>query len=259
MHIDPGTAHRLHRTFRAVVQGAQRVSVIGSGMRAEYKRSFGIEGVQLNHGIASELWRPQRTALREPGKLTIGFAGSLYAKREWNTLVKALTDHRGTIAGRRVVIRFVGRKPRLGVADADFVEHLGATSFERANEVLASVDVCYLPYWFSSRRRVEAHLSFPSKLSSYVASGGAVFVHAPGYASPALFHEKYPVGISCRSLKGEDIVTALERVVEDDSLRQRAAAARTAALQNELGMHVMLERFGEFSGVDLRDTKRLAC
>ena len=107
--------------------------------------------------------------------------------------------------------------------------------------------------------RVEARLSFPSKLSSYVASGGAVFIHAPGYASPALFHEQYPVGISCRSLKGEDIVTALERVVEDDSLRQRAAAARTAALQNELGMHVMLERFFEFSGVDLRDSKRLAC
>jgi hypothetical protein len=252
MHIDPGTVLLLQRKFRAALRGARQVSVIGPGMRTEYKRSIGIEGVELNHGIAPELWRPQRTGLREAGKLTIGFAGSLYAKREWNTLISALTERRRMLAGRRVTIRFVGRKPRLGVRDADFVEHLGATTPERANEVLSGVDICYLPYWFSHKRRLEAALSFPSKLSSYVASGGGVFIHAPPYASPALFHEKYPVGISCGSLNTRDIVNALERFVEDDSLRQRAAVARTTALENELGLHVMLERFFEFSGVDLR-------
>ena len=257
MHIDSCTAGVLRSKFRAALMGARRVSVIGAGMRAEYKRSMGVEGVVLNHGIAPELWHRQRIALREPDKLTVGFAGSLYAKQEWNALLRALSRNRRMIAGRRVAIRFVGRKPRLGAADADFVRHLGECSLERTNEVLAGVDLCYLPYWFSARRRVEARLSFPSKLSSYVASGGAVFIHAPSYSSPALFHQKYPVGVSCESLEARPIVAALERFVEDESLRQTAAAARTAALEQELGLPVMLERFGEFSEVDLRDRERL--
>jgi glycosyltransferase involved in cell wall biosynthesis len=259
MHIDPCTVQVLLSRFRAALLGARRVSVIGAGMRAEYRRSIGIEGVPLNHGISPDLWRRQRTTLTEPGKLTLGFAGSLYAKREWNALIKALSANQGMIAGRRVVIRFVGRKPRLGVADADFVEHLGILSFERTNEVLAGVDLCYLPYWFSTSHRVEARLSFPSKLSSYVASGGAVFIHAPSYASPALFHDKYPVGILCNSSDVRDIVAILERFVEDESLRQRAAAARVAAMEQEFSLQVMLERFLEFSGVDLCGRKGLAC
>jgi hypothetical protein len=250
MHIDPCTAHLLQSRFRAALLGARRVSVIGVGMRAEYRRSIGIEGVLLNHGIAPELWRPQRTACREPGKLTLGFAGSLYAKREWNALIAALSASRGMIAGRRVVIRFVGRKPRLGVADADLVQHLGILPLERTIEVLSGVDLCYLPYWFSTSRRVAARLSFPSKLSGYVASGGAVFIHAPAYASPTLFHEEYPVGICRASLDSRDIIAALERFVEDESLRQRAAAARITAPEQELGLPVMLKRFAQFVGID---------
>jgi glycosyltransferase involved in cell wall biosynthesis len=225
------------------------VSVIGAGMRAEYKRSIGIEGVLLNHGVPQEHWRPQRTMLRDSGKLTIGFAGSLYAKREWNALIAALAASGGMIAGRQVAIRFVGRKPRLGVANADFVQHLGTLSFENTNAVLSGVDICYLPYWFSASRRVEARLSFPSKLSSYAASGGAIFVHAPAYASPTLFHEEYPVGICCSSLDSNDITAALTRLAEDEPLRRRAAAARTAALEQELGLPVMLRRFAEFCGI----------
>jgi hypothetical protein len=58
-------------------------------------------------------------------------------------------------------------------------------------------------------------------------------------------------------LNFRDIIAALERLVEDETLRRRAAAARVAALEQELGLPVMLRRFSEFSGINLsalRDT-----
>ena len=43
----------------------------------------------------------------------------------------------------------------------------------------------------------------------------------------------------------------LERFLEDESLRRRAAAARMAALEQELCLPVMLSRSSQFSGIDL--------
>jgi len=53
------------------------------------------------------------------------------------------------------------------------------------------------------------------------------------------------------------MIAALEQLVEDESLRRRATAARVAALEQELGLPVMLRRSSEFSGINLsalRDT-----
>ena len=57
--------------------------------------------------------------------------------------------------------------------------------------------------------------------------------------------------------RGRKKYPALERLVEDESLYRRAVAARVAALEQELGLPVVLRRFSEFSGINLyvlRDT-----
>jgi hypothetical protein len=84
-----------------------------------------------------------------------------------------------------------------------------------------------------------------------VASGAAVFIHAPAYASPTQFHKEYPVGICSGSLDSGCIVSALERFAEDESLRQSAAVARKDALDRVLGLPVMLRQFSAFSGIKL--------
>ena len=70
-------------------------------------------------------------------------------------------------------------------------------------------------------------------------------------------HSTVSVGTCCGSLNFRDVIAALERLVEDESLRRRVTAARVAALEQELGLSVMLRRCSEFSGINLsalRDT-----
>ncbi len=80
------------------------------------------------------------------------------------------------------------------------------------------MDILYCPYWFDGKFKEEASLSFPSKLTTYLAAGPTGIFHSPKYASPAIFLEENQAAMQCNSLVNSEIFNKLDRLVADDEL-----------------------------------------
>ena len=101
------------------------------------------------------------------------------------------------------------------------------------------------------RRRVSAgvELSFPNKVSLYLAAGRPILFHGPERSTPTRFLERWPVGVPCHSLDPRVIAEALTVAATDAAFHTRVAAAIPQVLRAELGLHVFRRRFAEFVGV----------
>lgn len=247
--LDPVTAWQLRRKFAEVLQRSLRVSVTGEAMREMFLAQYGVHCISCLHGVDPQLVHEHQSKLQAADQLTIAFAGSLYAKREWNALLRAVESAHRRIIDRKVVVRFIGRFPRTFARSADFVEQLGVLSQEETIAALATADIAYLPYWFISRRRYVVKTAFPSKLSSYLAAGLPILYHGPQDSSPTHFLATYPIGIACHSLRGTDILNTLNRLVTDDSLIKEATTARQKVLAGVLSQRNMLDSFAALLGL----------
>ncbi|HEY9870017.1 MAG TPA: hypothetical protein V6D08_12700, partial [Candidatus Obscuribacterales bacterium] len=89
---------------------------------------------------------------------------------------------------------------------------------------------------------------FPNKLSLYLSAGLPIFYHGPEDSSVHRFMEKYPVGVSCSAVDVTALATAIADTVTDASLVERAAEARQAAIEQELGSQPSSQRLARLIG-----------
>lgn len=250
LRMDPDTGRAVSEEFAACVRASERVAVVSHGMAAEYSRRFDAKCIVMPAGIHPSLWMPERPRKSNPEELVIGFAGGLYAKREWQALLGSIQSVGGTLGGRRIKIRFVGRWPLRGVSRPGCVAYHAPVSQSEAIRLMSETDVCYLPYWFDSRHETTVRLSFPSKLSSYVAAGRPILYHGPAESSPAYFLSKHPVGVCCHSNEHKALLEAMERCIEDEAFLAGYCQARAKALDEELGAEAMLRSFARLLGAE---------
>jgi hypothetical protein len=145
----------------------------------------------------------------------------------------------------------MGRFPLSDARRPEQAVMLGEKPFGEALEIMSSMDIGYLPYWFDQRHEIAARTSFPGKLSAYAAAGLAVFHHAPPYTEATAFLDRYRFGLACPSLEPAHVIGTLNRLVElacTDGCR----AARQAAVSDELSRKAMAERFRHFLGKSRR-------
>lgn len=231
-------------SFGSLLRRARAVSVIGRAMQEEYLERYGVRSEIIRHGIDADLSVAGRKQQAE-GPVRIVFAGSLYSKEEWNSFARALEMADWQIAGRPVLLHFMGRFPLSDARKPKQLVLLGEKPFAEALRIMSSMDIGYLPYWFDERHKLAARTSFPGKLSAYAAAGLAVFHHAPPYTEATEFLKQYPFGLACPSLQADDITRALTRLVElagTDECR----TARQAAVRDELSREAMAARFRHF-------------
>ena len=220
-------------------------------MRLAYRHMTNTDPICLRHGIAPEsIRRSSRPA--DSNEFVIGFAGSLYAKREWNALLAGIKRVGGRLAGKPIAVRFVGRPPRFGARHHGCVDYRGPSGLSETIRLLSEVDVCYLPYWMDRRHEEVTRLSFPSKLSAYVAANRPVLFHVPRGSSPDLFLQDYPVGFPCYSLDPKEVAYTLARFADEGPAVAQMANERRRAVEQELGHDVMLRRFASFIDVGCR-------
>lgn len=248
-HLDPWAARRLLRAFSSVLGRLRRVALASDGMATLYASKYGVQGIVMTHGIHPVHWRSVRTHAAPAAHCTVGFAGSLYCKREWNSLVAALRDWNRK-EPTKVKVRFIGRFPRLGARSAPFVETVGVLSLEDTLAALASTDVAYVPYWFDRRHAWAAQTAFPSKISACVAAGVPILFHGPRRSSPADFLRRHPVGLSCHSLRVPELQRALRTLLFDQEVRAAVARERLLVLEDRLGSEAMLGRFAELLEIE---------
>ena len=247
-----GTAlGRIMARFSDAIRASVRCAVASAEMGETYERRYGTPCVPMIHGLPESEWIAP-TGMRSPNEpFVIGYAGSLYARREWDALIAALAAAQWRVGGRAAIVRVLAAGLDMRVTGPAHIEFLGWHSTADAVRILASCDVCYVPYWFDDAFRPGVELSFPNKVSLYLAAGRPILYHGPERATPTRFLERWPVGIACHSLDAPDITRALRVAASDADFHDRAAAAIPRVLREELGLHVFRQRFADFVGVDV--------
>jgi len=237
------------RLFKETLQASLRCSVASKGMQAEYKKRYGIDSVVLIHGVSLNSKRPPKTRLTTEGKFVIGFAGSVYAAKEWQALLNALYTVDWRIGEREVIVKVLGDWIPLRAQGKMHIEYLGWRSPEETLDILSQVDVTYLPYWFDKSRRLSVRVCFPNKLSIYLAAGRPVLYHGPENSSPTHFLQQYPAGLCCHSRQAPEIIECLRRFVTDSDFYTQAALQASVAVDRELNLQIFLSRFAELIGI----------
>ena len=248
--IRGGSLERVMTRFGDAIRGSERCAVASAEMKDAYERRYGTPCVPMIHGLRESEWITP-SGLRAPNEpFVIGYAGSLYARREWDALVESLAVLQWRVAGRETIVRVLATSFDVRVTGPARIEFLGWHSTSDAVRILSGCDVCYVPYWFDDAFRPGVELSFPNKMSLYLTAGRPVLFHGPERSTPTRFLERWPVGVACHSLEPRAIADALTVAAADAAFHARAAAAIPEVLRAELGLHVFRRRFAELVGVD---------
>jgi hypothetical protein len=235
-------AEGLLRRFAEVLRSAASVSVISTNMQELYRSQFNIEAVVIRP-VAIPPERNKTPLKRRTLRLV--FAGSLYAKVEWNALMKSLKALHWRIANRRVVIYFLGTFPLRGASWDRHVKQLGHLPAAEAAAICRKCDVAYLPYWLTGDNALVAATSFPSKLALYLSSGLPVLNHGPQTSEVTRIMRDYDIGVSCHSLASSNISAALEALAQPANMIATQEAI-CKLVQNELSPESVGRRFVEF-------------
>lgn len=239
------------RDFDRAVSQSLRCATASDEMRTEYAAKYGVATIAMPHGISLEQCRPPATAVNADDRFTIGFAGSLYASREWSSLLSALSHANWRVDNKHVIVRLLAAEVNLAGHHGAHIEYYGWRPMPEVIQLLAGADINYLPYWFDPYYRASVRLCFPAKFTSYLASGRPIFYHGPLDSSPTKFIDRYPVGICCHSIEPEHIVEIIEHMASDAVSYARMTRAGQDALHEELSLEIFLRRFATLVNVDV--------
>ena len=239
----------LRRHFRAALSLARRVSTVSEAMQEAYRQEYGLDSQLLRHGhdredkvVISEINNPRQA-------ITVGFAGNFYGEEAWQAFLTACAqlNAQGGLPPIRVALFGGGRfpYPHPGV-EVDYQEWLPCREMPRR---LAAVDFCYLPYWFAANKRRHAELSFPTKLTTYMAAGRPVLYHGPEYAGVTGIIRNYGLGLCVHSLRPQILSLAVQRLLTDQDLWRALSNASLAAFAEEFNMEIMLKNFASLLGI----------
>lgn len=230
--------------FKTLLDNAKIGLVISNNMKKDYKEKYNLNSIIVRHGIST-----QDISINNKldDRINIAFAGSLYCKKEWNSLIDALSSVNWKLNGKDVYIHHIGAFPIYGAKKAPHIIFHGLKSFDETIKLLSNMNIGYLPYWFSKKFKIAATTSFPGKMSAYTTAGLGVFHHAPDYTEVTSFLKEYPVGLACHSNNSDEIVQCLSSLLVLISSPD-FFEARNSALKNALSSSANINSFKIFLG-----------
>lgn len=241
LHLWKFVEKRALGALEELLRLSSKVSVISYAMRDMYKIRYGIDSIIIRHGINPVV------RLRDKNDISIRivFAGSIYCKNEWNSFVNSIEKLNWEINGRNISLFFIGTFPLTGAVRPSKMVDLGHKSIEETLQLMSSMDIGYLPYWFDKNFEIAARTSFPGKMTAYSAAGLTIFHHAPPYTEVSSFLNTYKYGICCTSTDIDRIISDINLAVNLDN-DVSSDVYRQLALTDELSYNVMADRFSLF-------------
>jgi hypothetical protein len=218
-------------------------------MQAEYRRLYGLESILLRYGH-DLMDAPGTPADRHPETVVVGFCGNVYGEDAWRGFLTACAriNAKGRLPPVKILIfgSTTFPYPHPGVE----VTCRGWLPVREMLRGLAAADFCYLPYWFAPEKRRHAELSFPTKLTTYLAAGRPVLYHGPAYAGASQLMATWRLGVRVHNLASAGLEAAVERLARDRQLQKTCHQAATAAFRQEFNSTVMQGNFARLIGVD---------
>ena len=248
--VDKISTRRIRNAFKQALWLSTTTATASWAMGKYYQGIHGVSTVPILPSLPRAVAVSPAKEVNEGTEFVIGLAGQLYAIEEWNALLNALSRREWKIGERGVRIRVFGRSISIESSEKMRIEFLGWHTQLDTIRLLSQTDVLYCPYWFDPVFELESRLSFPSKLTTYLAAGRPVFFHGPEYASPATFLRDQDSAVFCHSLESGDIVTTLEKVLTNKALYARTALNGSRAFHKYLTLESMKTSLVKFLGLD---------
>jgi hypothetical protein len=215
-HLDEFSSRRLFKRFCFLLAHAMNVAVISEQMAAEYQSRGAKSCVIIRHGLNSPVAAPPLRGTTETFR--IGFCGSAYATDAWNCLLRGLESTGWSVLSRPVELWVVGAEASFIAGQPMNARFWGRRSMEETTKLMAECDLLYMPQSFQKHHDALTRWSFPTKLSTYVATGRPVFFHTPTWGSLHAFATQHGFSLVCDSLNPEHLVNALLRLNVEPSL-----------------------------------------
>jgi len=246
--IAPKYRDKTIQEFERALRESQACATTSWAMAKEYYDKYGVETITLLPSLAPEMALPPSSQPHDRKEYIIALAGQIYAKKEWEALIAALDLVNWQINHRPVKINLLGR---FNIEKKPGINFLGWQSQTDTIKKLSEADLLYCPYWFDPVYEKETRLSFPSKVTTYLASGRPVFFHGPAYASIAKFLVATDTGYTCHSLKPKDIVDSLTKVFSDVNLYSQLTANGRQTFDRYFTTSSLRNNFNKFINIGL--------
>lgn len=229
-------------------QGIQRSRFLagpGKTMVNYFKNEFNKDSVIFSSVLKNNIIPDIKKTSKTLNKITVGFAGSLYAKDEYDQFAKGLSEFALKYSTHKIKLLFISNKKPLEIKNVK-IEFFNWTSQEKVLQILSKADIGYLPYKFCKKYEKQMRLAFPSKIVTYLALQIPIFFHGPDYSSINTFLNEYPCGISCNSLAKDKIITDLEQLIFDHNFYFDCQKHCSKAFNKEFSEDKLNENFNYF-------------
>lgn len=155
---------------------------------------------------------------KKKDEFVIALAGQIYAIEEFKALIFSLNTLGWKHNGKNIYVDIFA--PYL--PDIEFPFEVPGNvrvrgwrpQYELLND-LQDADLLYCGYWFDDIFRVVSETSFPSKLSTYLSAHRPVVVHAPEYASPAVFIAQNQAGYIWTTRHSDALSEEIKKIIDD--------------------------------------------
>lgn len=215
-NLDRWTRSSIKTDFACVLKASERIAVICENMQQAYQRDYGISSFVIRHGMP-EAEVSQGRASQQSNVLRIGFAGSITTPDCVQSFIAALDGMEWQHAGTNICLRILGARFQLGTRCKQWIEYFGWRDVTETRNLLGECDVLYLPQSFLPHLRHLSELSFPTKLSTYVAARTPILLQAPGYGSLSSYWQSYALGPHVGSLEMSHLQSGLQSVFDASS------------------------------------------
>lgn len=135
----------------------------------------------------------------DKGVYKIIFAGSIYSKDCWNSLLTSI-DELNLNESINVKLYHFGNYPITGVRKSKNLSILGYIDPEEIKNKLKDYDFGYVPYSFDKNFSLAAKTSFAGKINDYVFAGLPIFYHGPDDGEVSESIKRHNAGFICDSI-----------------------------------------------------------
>jgi len=241
------------KQFDRTISSSVSCGTASWAMAEKYHKIYGTKTVPFIPSLGEDLLLKPASSLNNSKEFIIGLAGQIYAKDCWDGLMNSLNSVNWKINGKDVVIHLLGGYTNFIVTGRMNIVFLGWRSQKESIKIMSKCDALYLPYWFDKNFEEEARLSFPSKYTTYIASGRPVFFHGPKYASPGRFIEKNKAGICCYSNESRIIIATLKKLITNKKLYSDITKNGSEAFKKYFTLADLKKSFAEFLNIDEKE------